>query len=302
MATLKNTTINDTGFVRLPTGTTAQRPASPSNGMSRFNTTTGRAEVYQNGYWVDMIYPIGSYNNPAPSAERIIQENPNADSGVYWIKPGTRTTPIQVYCDMRTDGGGWMLISRSHPSVGPASGWGWLGSDYGSLTDYTKAYQLTWQSNFGNYGATFTSFLFGNRSNINNNNWGSFVYKRSNIDYATFSTQDTQQSYTYTTIKSDTSVYGSTSPPGMQTAIGYWTSGTNSNFYYMRDCCGFAGYGAYPTYMNTVYCGSDGVVYYSGPWCGGSSTDANGNFLSGTYVTAGGNRYGGTNQYMIMVR
>lgn len=302
MATLKNTTINTTGFVQLAVGTTAQRSGSPSNGMARFNTTTSRAEVYTNGVWADMIYPLGSYNNPATSAQNIIQTNPNAPSGVYWIKPGTNPNILPVYCDMTTDGGGWMLIARSHPSSGPGSGWGWRGTNAGSLTNYSTAYQLSWLTNFGNYGATFTAFLFGNRQNINNNNWGAFVYKRSNIDYNTFSTQDTQQYYDYTTVKSDTSVYGSTNPPGMQTAVGYWTSGTNSNFYYLRDCCGFATYGAYPTYMQTTYCGSDSVALYSGPWCGGSSTDSNGNFLSGTYVTAGGNRYGGTNQYMIMVR
>ena len=88
----------------------------------------------------------------------------------------------------------------------------------------------------------------------------------------------------------------------MQNQVGYAASGTTNNFYYMRDCCGFAGYGAYPNYMNTTYCGNDSVVYYSGPWCGGSAQDGSGNFLSGTYVTAGGNRYGGTNQYMIMVK
>ena len=46
MATLKNTTINDTGYLGLPVGTTAQRPASPTNGYMRYNSTTGYGEVY----------------------------------------------------------------------------------------------------------------------------------------------------------------------------------------------------------------------------------------------------------------
>jgi hypothetical protein len=45
MAILKNTTVNDTGFLQLPAGTTAQRP-SPVAGQMRFNTTTGKAEFY----------------------------------------------------------------------------------------------------------------------------------------------------------------------------------------------------------------------------------------------------------------
>ena len=41
MATLKNTIIDDTGYIQLPVGTTAQRPVSPVAGMVRFNTTLG---------------------------------------------------------------------------------------------------------------------------------------------------------------------------------------------------------------------------------------------------------------------
>lgn len=51
MATLKNTTINDTGFLTLPVGNTAQRPASPTNGMTRYNTTNNTLESYYNGAW-----------------------------------------------------------------------------------------------------------------------------------------------------------------------------------------------------------------------------------------------------------
>ncbi len=39
MATLKNTIINDTGYLTLPAGTTAQRPAA-TTGMIRVNTNT----------------------------------------------------------------------------------------------------------------------------------------------------------------------------------------------------------------------------------------------------------------------
>ena len=46
MATLKNTTVNDTQFFTLPAGTTAQRPASPVQGMTRYNTTLGYIEWY----------------------------------------------------------------------------------------------------------------------------------------------------------------------------------------------------------------------------------------------------------------
>ena len=42
---------NSTGAVTVPNGTTAQRPAVPTNGMIRYNTDTARFEGYVNG-WV----------------------------------------------------------------------------------------------------------------------------------------------------------------------------------------------------------------------------------------------------------
>lgn len=49
MATLKNLTINDTGYLQLPVGTTAQRP-SATNGMLRYNSSLGKPEIYA-GSW-----------------------------------------------------------------------------------------------------------------------------------------------------------------------------------------------------------------------------------------------------------
>ena len=42
---------DDTDFVKLPSGTTAQRPGSPAAGQIRFNTTTSRTEVYDGTAW-----------------------------------------------------------------------------------------------------------------------------------------------------------------------------------------------------------------------------------------------------------
>ncbi len=52
MASLKNTVINDTGFLQLPSGSNAQRP-SGSTGMIRVNTnsTPYILEIFQNGAW-----------------------------------------------------------------------------------------------------------------------------------------------------------------------------------------------------------------------------------------------------------
>ena len=56
MATLKNTAINDTGYLGMPVGTTAQRPGSPAVGYTRVNSSTNYLEMYYNGTWVNLIY------------------------------------------------------------------------------------------------------------------------------------------------------------------------------------------------------------------------------------------------------
>lgn len=56
MATLTNVTVNDTGFVKLPSGTTAQRPDSPVTGMVRYNTDLNTNEYYNGTNWLPLTY------------------------------------------------------------------------------------------------------------------------------------------------------------------------------------------------------------------------------------------------------
>jgi hypothetical protein len=51
MANLKDLTINDTGFIKLPSGTADQRP-SPSTGMMRWNTSRNEFEIANNANWI----------------------------------------------------------------------------------------------------------------------------------------------------------------------------------------------------------------------------------------------------------
>ncbi len=59
MATFKNVTINDTGFLKLPAGTTAERPSAAS-GYLRYNTTLNRPEFYTNT-WTNISTKSESY-------------------------------------------------------------------------------------------------------------------------------------------------------------------------------------------------------------------------------------------------
>src|SRR5688572_28838729 len=47
--------VGGTAGFKLPVGTTAQRPASPSTGTMRFNTTTSHVEVYDGARWRPLI-------------------------------------------------------------------------------------------------------------------------------------------------------------------------------------------------------------------------------------------------------
>ncbi len=59
MAILKNLTIDDTGSFQFPSGTTAQRPASPATGDLRFNTTIANPEFYTGQVWTPLV-PTGA--------------------------------------------------------------------------------------------------------------------------------------------------------------------------------------------------------------------------------------------------
>lgn len=51
ISTAQDVTCSSTGALSVPSGTTAQRPASPVNGMLRYNTTLSKLEIYLDSTW-----------------------------------------------------------------------------------------------------------------------------------------------------------------------------------------------------------------------------------------------------------
>lgn len=86
MAILKNTYINDTGYLQLPSGTTAERPFAPAPGHMRWNTTIGGVEVHNGSEWITIPYAT---NTPAITTSGLTV---NLDAGIATSYPGTGTT------------------------------------------------------------------------------------------------------------------------------------------------------------------------------------------------------------------
>ena len=73
-------TFSGTSNVKLPAGTTDQRPGTPSNGMIRYNTTLLTFEGYANGAWG----PIGG-GAMGSGANGVFYENDTNVTGNYTI-------------------------------------------------------------------------------------------------------------------------------------------------------------------------------------------------------------------------
>lgn len=232
--------------------------------------------------------------------------------GIYWMKATAKDTVGQAYFDMTTDGGGWMLIARTDPRTsGGSVPWGWLATPTGGLTDFSQAYTLSWKY-WHDAGARFTEYIYGNRKNINNNQWGPFVYKRFNLPggYDGFSGTDNWAGYlSQVVLKADLSIYNQGGEPSMQSLQGYFRD-TSYNSFFMRDVFGNGNLsyglhsdGMYTTYVNNTDPAINGgnAWLLAGPWAiGGTYNSTTGDFNQTD--GSGNTKYGGTNQAMIMVR
>jgi len=92
------------GSVVIPTGTTAQRPASPVNGMMRYNTdvsTGGQVEVYQSGTWRSLRFK---------EAGQITQQNLGAGDGTTTYFGPLNPQPPSVVASNATWGAQNLLV------------------------------------------------------------------------------------------------------------------------------------------------------------------------------------------------
>lgn len=86
--------IGGTDAMKFPSGTTAQRPASPTNGMTRFNSTFGFPEVYTSEGWVIFASTIGTSGNPATSGAQL--KSLGRADGSYYVTINGSTRKVWV--------------------------------------------------------------------------------------------------------------------------------------------------------------------------------------------------------------
>lgn len=77
-------------------------PSATANGASQSASTNA----------VDAATAGNSKSTAAASCWEIKQLRSNAPDGAYWLLTPTMSRPARFYCDMGTDGGGWVLIAK----------------------------------------------------------------------------------------------------------------------------------------------------------------------------------------------
>jgi len=83
-----NLTVNSTGFIKLPVGTTAQRSSSPAKGMIRFNSTTDKLEQYSTA-WSDVgsaaDFRLNTFTGNGSTTAYTLTTNPVEDNTLVYI-------------------------------------------------------------------------------------------------------------------------------------------------------------------------------------------------------------------------
>jgi hypothetical protein len=283
MATLKNTTINDTGYFQFPIGTTAQRPANPVAGMMRVNTTTNVLEAYVGSGWVEIVNNnVGTSTNPATSAAQIRTQNPSATDGNYYYKPtGYTGSAIQCYTNFTNApaGKGYVLVARGQQST---DWWNASGQNTSSLLQAN----LTTSTPIAVCPGTFVNALIGSNWNLmkllaNRYYIGDSFYIQgttsASFTWAVFNSVPTSVNATITRYTSNWKG-GTASYTGTNT--NYWTD-TNSAGLSANDCTRlftwtWSEHGGYQGWSSGATCSVPGLFQ--------NSTEAHGIDIATVYI------------------
>jgi len=105
-----NTTINGTGFLKLPSGTTAQRPSSNTSGSLRWNSSNNVVELWTGTTWASIVIS-GS----------LIRAPQVLTSGTSYTTPANCNS---IYVECVGAGGAGGASQGAQPSIGGGGGGG----------------------------------------------------------------------------------------------------------------------------------------------------------------------------------
>ena len=127
-----NGIMTPTAGIQLPYYTNATKPSNPNVGLLIFNTDLKTVEMWNGSSWTIVFNSaIGkSPEVPAETAAQILEQDPGAENGLYWIKPNGYTgNPEQVYVDFGggasgiTDAGPWIRVRYERSYYSRANAW-----------------------------------------------------------------------------------------------------------------------------------------------------------------------------------
>ena len=80
-------------------------------GYAYFDTASKALTICDGAEWTDLL---GGSDSTVyrPSCREILDAGESTGDGLYTIKPGN--APFDVFCDMTTDGGGWLVLTTQH--------------------------------------------------------------------------------------------------------------------------------------------------------------------------------------------
>lgn len=108
MATLTSLTVTDTGAMQLPVGTTAERPASPTVGMMRYNTDISKIETWDGTEWYSFRSFSGTITAQLSSPSRT---GPTSISTAYTGDLAGRVTISSGIQSLTVPYAGWYRIT-----------------------------------------------------------------------------------------------------------------------------------------------------------------------------------------------